>query len=74
MSAPAIGGIAGSTALPIVVVTAMAIKGERTKCIKSGSSHYIPKLVDREQLFSLRRVWLRGSCDGSILQRKTPPA
>jgi CheY-like chemotaxis protein len=34
------------------------MKGDREKCIESGSSDYIAKPVDTEQLMSLLRVWL----------------
>jgi CheY-like chemotaxis protein len=44
--------------LPIVAVTAKAMKGDRTKCIEAGASDYITKPVDLDQLFSVLRVWL----------------
>ncbi|HXS94162.1 MAG TPA: HAMP domain-containing protein [Candidatus Limnocylindrales bacterium] len=43
--------------LPILAVTAKAMKGDREKCIESGASDYIAKPVDLDQLFSLMRVW-----------------
>jgi len=44
--------------LPIIAVTAKAMKEDREKCIEVGASDYIAKPVNVEQLMSLMRIWL----------------
>ncbi|MCM3389439.1 ATP-binding protein [Ureibacillus chungkukjangi] len=46
------------TDLPIIAITAKAMKTDRDKCIEAGASDYISKPINLEQLFSVLRVWL----------------
>ena len=46
-----------NSTLPIIAVTAKALKGDRQKCIEAGASDYIIKPIKTDQLLSLMRLW-----------------
>jgi two-component system, sensor histidine kinase and response regulator len=48
----------GFTAIPIIALTAHAMKGEKERCLDSGMNDYITKPIKRETVFEKIRKWV----------------
>jgi CheY-like chemotaxis protein len=60
--------------LPLIAVTAKAMKGDRQKCLDAGASDYIAKPVDIELLLALVRVWVARSREAAASAAAAEPA
>ena len=60
--------------LPLIAVTAKAMKGDRQKCLDAGASDYIAKPVDIELLLALLRVWVARARESQAGDRAAGPA
>jgi CheY-like chemotaxis protein len=60
--------------LPLIAVTAKAMKGDRQKCLDAGASDYIAKPVDIELLLALVRVWVARSREVAAVAAAAPIA
>jgi CheY-like chemotaxis protein len=66
----------GIADLPLIAVTAKAMKGDRQKCLDAGASDYIAKPVDIDLLLALMRVWIgraRAGQSGKLSKPRRAP-
>jgi CheY-like chemotaxis protein len=70
----AIRKLPGFGSLPIIALTAKAMKGDREKCLQAGASDYVAKPVDLSYLFSVMRTWMAGIGVPSGLSNTTDSA
>ncbi len=58
--------------VPLIAVTAKAMKGDRQKCLDAGASDYIAKPVDIDLLLALLRVWIGRAREGAVALAALP--
>jgi len=61
------------SSLPLIAVTAKAMKGDRQKCLNAGASDYIAKPVDIELLLALLRVWVARAREAQAAEARPLP-
>jgi CheY-like chemotaxis protein len=57
-------------ALPIIALTAKAMKSDRDKCLEAGATDYMPKPIDAERLLVMLQSYLRGEAHGAEQPRQ----
>ena len=60
--------------LPMIAVTGKVTAGERKRCMDAGADGYVPKPVDRSELFAVLRPWLPMSQQPTPRRRGCPPS
>ena len=52
--------------IPLISVTAKAMKGDREKCLEAGANDYLPKPINFSSLLSVLRIWLPKAREASL--------
>ncbi len=60
--------------IPIIAMTAHAMKGDREKCIEAGMNDYVTKPINLEQLFSTMAKWMRLNRESAVSSQQSAPA